>query len=163
NSAAAALTLVSHSTAGPLAGGNGDSSAPSISGDGRYIAFASASTNLVPNFVDGNGATASDVFVYDRVTGLTALAIHQAAPQNVSGNQGAPGVMRISTDGRYVVFADLATDLISGFIDSNSTSTVGNSGCDVFRYDGTTGTVALVTGSGGSPTTSENKDCGLLF
>ncbi len=50
-------------------GGQGDdfSSSPSISADGRYVAFFSYAANLVPD--DTNGT--SDVFVYDRVADTT--------------------------------------------------------------------------------------------
>jgi len=47
--------------------GNGDSDYPSISADGRYVAFPSGATNLVAG--DTNGAL--DVFVHDRQTGQT--------------------------------------------------------------------------------------------
>ena len=42
--------------------GNNDSDAPSISADGRYVAFSSDATNLVP----GDTNTSTDVFVHDR-------------------------------------------------------------------------------------------------
>src|SRR5688500_1247421 len=45
-------------------GANGVSGAPAISGDGRYVAFASAATNLVAG--DTNGLT--DIFLRDRDT-----------------------------------------------------------------------------------------------
>src|SRR5207253_2878782 len=47
--------------------GDGWSSGPSLSADGRFVAFTSGATNLVPG--DTNGA--SDVFVHDRQTGIT--------------------------------------------------------------------------------------------
>src|SRR5262249_6559277 len=40
---------------------------PAVSGDGRYVAFVSGASNLVPD--DTNGAT--DIFVHDRLTGIT--------------------------------------------------------------------------------------------
>src|SRR5205085_9443575 len=43
-------------------GTGGDSYSPSLSADGRYVAFASDATNLVPGDTDN----ATDVFVYDR-------------------------------------------------------------------------------------------------
>src|SRR5262252_1418125 len=49
--------------------GNAASSGPVLSADGRYVAFYSDATNLVPN--DTNGVR--DVFVHDRATGLTEL------------------------------------------------------------------------------------------
>src|SRR5688572_12479509 len=49
--------------------GMGKSEARSISADGRYLAFLSEASNLVPGQIDHN--VGSDVFVYDRVTGTT--------------------------------------------------------------------------------------------
>src|SRR5690606_40951715 len=59
--------------------GNANTSKAALSGDGRYVAFQSIATNLVPG--DTNGAT--DVFVHDRLTGVT---------ERVSvASDGAPG------------------------------------------------------------------------
>jgi len=48
-------------------GSDGASFTPSISADGRYVAFASAASTLVA----GDTNNAEDVFVYDRVTRTT--------------------------------------------------------------------------------------------
>src|SRR4051812_5959216 len=48
---------------------NGDSFAPAISGDGRYVVFSSSASNLVPR--DNNNA--NDIFVRDRVASTTTL------------------------------------------------------------------------------------------
>ena len=61
------VTVVSSASDGTAATG-GDSREPSISGDGRFVAFASAATNLVPG--DTNGTF--DVFVKDRLSGATS-------------------------------------------------------------------------------------------
>lgn len=58
-------TRVSLSTAG--AEGNGDSSGPSISADGRYVAFESLATNLVA----GTNAARLEVYVRDTCTGAS--------------------------------------------------------------------------------------------
>ena len=59
------ITLASIATDGTQ--GDAASFSPSISADGRYVAFASFATNLVP----GDTNMAGDVFVHDRVTGET--------------------------------------------------------------------------------------------
>src|SRR5262249_14375776 len=59
--AAGTIVLASRNTG--TGSGNGASSGPSISDDGRYVAFQSTATNLVANDANGN----QDVFVYDRV------------------------------------------------------------------------------------------------
>jgi Tol biopolymer transport system component len=84
--------------------GDGDSLSPSISADGRYVAFTSAATDLVPG--DANGHT--DVFVRDRVAGTTVLASVSTLGAQADADCLAP---RISADGRCVVFHSVATTL----------------------------------------------------
>jgi Tol biopolymer transport system component len=86
---------------------NGASGEPSISADGRFVAFSSAATNLVPN--DTNGA--DDVFVHDRETGTTELV--SVAEGGVQAD-GASGEGAISGDGRVVAFVSLARTLDEG-------------------------------------------------
>ncbi len=80
---------------------------PSVSGQGRYIAFESDATNLVP--ADTNGV--ADVFVRDVQLGITVRASMMASigALLVEGNlrSGAPD---ISADGRYVAFESDATN-----------------------------------------------------
>lgn len=83
--------------------GNGDSNflgiatRPSISDDGRYVAFKSEATNLVRG--DRNGVT--DVFVRDRLAGVTERISVDSAENGAPGGGDEPG---ISPDGRYVAF-----------------------------------------------------------
>jgi hypothetical protein len=63
---------------------NDDSSYAAISGNGRYVAFNSVATNLVPN--DTNGGR--DVFVYDRQTGQTVRVSVATAGTQGSGDSG---------------------------------------------------------------------------
>ena len=100
--------LVSVSSAGVQ--GNGDSFAPSISADGRYVAFVSQASNLVAG--DSNGFR--DVFVRDRKLHKTYLV--SVGPAGVRGN-GDSTDPSISADGRYVAFDSLASNLVAG--DSN--------------------------------------------
>lgn len=108
---------------------NNDSTSPSISGDGRYVAFVSAASNLVPN--DTNGV--SDVFVHDLQTGTTIRA-------SVNAN-GSSFESSISLDGRFVVFTSGATNLVAD--DTNEKR-------DVFVYMVQTGQIvrASVNSSG---------------
>ena len=97
---------------------NGPSLYPSISADGRYVAFSSAATNLVA--VDDNGV--DDIFIRDNVTGTTYRVNLDASGAQANAASGEP---LITADGRYVGFSSDATNLlVSG--DSNSAS-------DVFR------------------------------
>jgi len=121
--------LVSMGTDGTPAGGSGQ---PSISADGRYVAFFSLSPNLVQD--DTNNA--NDVFVRDRATGTTeriSVASDGAQGAGVFGNSAQPS---ISTDGRYVAFVSWATTLVVG--DANAWP-------DVFVRDRATGTTELVS------------------
>jgi len=86
---------------------DGNSGSPSISGDGRYVAFSSVATNLVPD--DTNGT--SDVFVRDRSTGVTRRA--SVASNGVQSDGDARDPV-ISRDGRYVAFVSDATNLVPG-------------------------------------------------
>jgi Tol biopolymer transport system component len=117
----------SRSSAGVFA--NDDSFDPEISGDGRYVAFTSAATNLDP--VDTNGT--GDVFVFDRDAGTT-----QIVSLTATGTLGDLYSVRpsISADGRYVAFESLATTFVP--TDVNGVS-------DVFVKDRVTGELILVS------------------
>ena len=111
--------------------GNRWSELPSISGDGRYVAFHSLATNLVSD--DTNGTW--DVFVRDLITGTTSRV--SVASDGTEANLGAVDPS-MSSDGRYVAFSSSATNLVIG--DSNGAS-------DVFVHDRVTGTTTLVSAS----------------
>ncbi|HJX29575.1 MAG TPA: hypothetical protein VJ885_16860, partial [Thermoanaerobaculia bacterium] len=70
------VILVSRSSAGGSAAANASSDHPVISADGRYVAFHSDATDLVPGQVDANDG--SDVFLFDRVTGTMTLVSRAA-------------------------------------------------------------------------------------
>jgi hypothetical protein len=91
-------------------GGNDHSSNPQISPNGRYVVFASKASDLVPN--DTNNA--SDIFVRDRVLGLTLLiSANYRTGQPANGPSSWP-VM--SLDGSTVVFQSYASDLVPGYV-----------------------------------------------
>ena len=91
--------------------GNNVSRDPSVSANGRYVAFASFATDLV----DGDTNGTSDVFVRDVQTGTTALVSTAGLPADgSSGLSGLSGAREISDDGRYVAFTSFATNLTSG-------------------------------------------------
>jgi RHS repeat-associated protein len=87
--------------------GNGDSTEPSLSADGRFIVFASEASDLVAG--DTNFTT--DVFVRDRLSGTTTLASISLTGTTANGRSRNP---MISADGRFVVFDSRATDLVGG-------------------------------------------------
>ncbi|MCE9646365.1 MAG: hypothetical protein K8S20_10235 [Chloroflexi bacterium] len=108
---------------------NGDSTAASISGDGRFVVFSSSATNLVAG--DTNGL--DDIFVHDRQTGITVRA---SADSSGVGANGASTGASISTDGNYVVYFSNGTNLVPG--DTNGKS-------DVFVYALQTGQTTRVS------------------
>lgn len=98
-------TLVSVSSSGIK--GNGQSNVPSISKDGRFIAFESAATNLVAG--DTNGFT--DIFVHDTQTGTTTRVSLTPTLGQANGHSSAP---RISPNGARVVYESQANNLAPG-------------------------------------------------
>ena len=120
--------IVSVDSSGAI--GNDVSGFPSISADGRYVAFHSYATNLIP----GDANTGSDVYVRDRVAGTTekvSLTSTGAQP-----TLGASFVPRITEDGRYVAFHSTVANLVTG--DSNNQT-------DVFVRDRVAGTTERVS------------------
>jgi len=122
--------------------GNSGSYGPSISADGRYVAFESYASNLIVG--DTNGSR--DVFVHDRQTGCTELV--SVAYNGTQGNN-ASGVPFISADGRYVAFESFASNLVAG--DSNDFCSVDDDGlyddncADIFVRDRVTGQTERVS------------------
>jgi Ca2+-binding RTX toxin-like protein len=116
----------------------GSSGQPSLSADGRYIAFTSDGGGLVP----GDG-TRAGVYWRDMVTGETRLV---DVPPGALGSDGSGMDPKISADGRFVLFDSDATNLPGGGLNGRTV--------DVFRKDMATGEVTLVTqgkdGSGAS-------------
>jgi Ca2+-binding RTX toxin-like protein len=89
--------------------GNGYSVFPSISADGRYMAFESEASNLVPD--DTNAVDAlHDIFVRDRVAGTTRRVNVSSAGVQANGESEHA---EISGDGRYVSFWSEASNLVA--------------------------------------------------
>jgi hypothetical protein len=138
--------------------GNGSSAMPSISGDGRFVAFMSLATNLVA------GVSGQQIVLHDRNTGVNgtnSLVSHDNNGVPVQGN-GASNAPSISSNGQVVTFASLATNLLS------PASAV--AGQQIYSHDrlaGANGTTSLVSkdnsvvpvgGSGASNTPSANSN-----
>lgn len=101
----AQTTRVSVSSMG--AEGNSYSQIPSISWDGRYVAFRSLASNLVM----GDNNNVADIFVHDRQNGQTTRV---SLSDNEQEGNGASEDPSISTDGRYVTFQSAANNLVIG-------------------------------------------------
>jgi Tol biopolymer transport system component len=98
---------------------NGSSYSPDISADGRFVAYVSDATNLVP----GDLNDVPDVFMYDRVADATMmLSVRQSNSAPANQRSWSPV---FSGDGRTLVFASWASDLVGS--DFNQLS-------DLFAY-----------------------------
>ena len=104
-------TFVSRASGGSGAGGDGHSFAPSISADGRYVAFESEANNL--SGADDNAVR--NVFVRDLQTGVTTYVNQAIGGAAAGGDSSEPS---ISADGRYVAFSSDANNLTT---DDNDT------------------------------------------
>jgi Tol biopolymer transport system component len=109
--------------------GNGISDDPTISADGRYVAFTSFATNLIP----GDFNNHEDVFVRDLATGVTS-AVSIGSTGALADEGGSEPSM--SADGRYVAFQTRASNLVSG--DTNGSN-------DIFVRDRAAGTTIRVS------------------
>jgi archaellum component FlaF (FlaF/FlaG flagellin family) len=109
--------------------GNDYSAVPSISADGRYVAFVSEASNLVP----GDTNNAKDIFVHDRLTGQTTRV--SVASDGTQGNSYSSWPS-ISADGRYVAFESRASNLVPGDTNNNT---------DIFVHDRQTGQTTRVS------------------
>jgi tricorn protease-like protein len=110
-----------------------ESAAPSLSADGRFVAFHSAASNLVA----GDTNATSDIFVRDRMGGTTervSVSTFGAEGNSVSYHS------LVSADGRCVAFISLASNLVAG--DTNVI-------WDVFVHDRQSGTTERVSVSTG--------------
>lgn len=102
-----------------------------LSDDGRYIIFTSQADNLVPDDLNGQ----YDLFLRDRQTGETTLLslsnLNEQVNININSNA------RMSSDGRYVIFETLATNILAPN-DSNTDT-------DIFLYDRQLDQTAIVS------------------
>lgn len=159
---AGSTTRVSVSSSGEQ--GNGDSSSevgsvPVMTPDGRYVAFSSKSSNLVPGDINLKG----DVFRHDQVTGRTEIA---SIPTGGVAGMRAPipdlpatcsaGQPTMSADGRYVAFTACYT-----YLDNRPTGPFGEVWVHDFKSGVTTRVsvtrdLGLADGSSRNPSISAN-------
>jgi Tol biopolymer transport system component len=104
--AKASVELVDRASGAEGAKANAESQTPSISADGRLVAFASHATNLV----DDDADTTLDVFVRDRTSDTTVLVSRATGPNGGKG-EAASFLPSISADGRFVAFKSFASNL----------------------------------------------------
>ena len=105
-----------------MGGSNGVSNFDAISGDGRFVSFDVADTDLVAN--DNNNK--NDIFVHDRLTGATTLASVATDGTHANDNSGAPA---FDDDGGIVAYDSAASNLVG---------TDANNNIDVFMHENDT-------------------------
>jgi Tol biopolymer transport system component len=128
-------TFASRATGAAGAPGFGNSTRPSISADGRHLAFESAANNLDPDSDDA----VDDVFVRDLQADTTTLVSRASGAAGTVGDGGS-SKPSISDDGRLVAFASSADNL-----DPDSDDSVG----DVLVRDLQAKATTLVSRAGG--------------
>ncbi|MCB8975845.1 MAG: PD40 domain-containing protein [Ardenticatenaceae bacterium] len=113
---------------------------PSLSADGRYLAFLSNVATLVPNDTNALG----DAFVLDRQTGqIERVSVTSAGAQAAFGACCDEYTVVISGNGRYVAFSSFSNDLVPD--DTNVAQ-------DIFLHDRQTGVTSVVSvDSSGNP------------
>ena len=120
---------------------NGISYSATISADGRYLAFESQASNLVP----GDTNNAPDAFVRDRQAGTTErVSVSNTGQQSVGDLSSLRPA--ISADGRYVAFNSYADNLVPNDPDN---------GFDLFVRDRVASTTELINPPGGVEANSE--------
>lgn len=124
-----------------VSGGDGPAfGSPAISADGRFVAFRSEATTVVP----GDTNKVADVFVRDMSSGVTTRV--SVAADGTQGDRLVHHGIALSADGRYVVFPSAATNLVPG--DTNGS-------VDMFVKDTATGSIERVNvAADGTQTTS---------
>ena len=127
---AGTTTRISVGPAPGLAEGNGNSSAPSLSGDGSTVVFRSFATTLTASPTDGS----AHIFACDLATGAITLVSKNSDGDESDFDSGSP---MTSSDGRYVVFESMAGNLAAGD-DANNDP-------DIFLHDRQAGTTARVS------------------
>ncbi len=124
-----------------LAGKSSDdaSYSPSLSADGRVVAFVSSASNLAP--FDDNQE--SDVFVFDVASGSVALVSVTSKGKAANAGSSRPA---LSADGRYVVYQSIASNLGSRRGCPGSVTDT-NLLPDVYLFDRASGCVTRISGS----------------
>jgi Tol biopolymer transport system component len=108
---------------------NNSSFNPSLSADGRYIAFYSDASNLVAGDTNGTG----DIFVRDTVDGTTTRVSVDSDEAQANSSSSTPA---LSSDGRYIVFSSSASNLVADDTNVNY---------DIFVRDTVLGTTTRVS------------------
>jgi Tol biopolymer transport system component len=139
--------LVSRATGASGAKSNGGSWEPSISGDGRYVAFVSGATNLSTSVT----VSRAQVYIRDLQANTTTLVSRAAGASGAAGGDSSRRPA-ISADGHKVAFYSSATNLSSADTDAVQ---------DLYVRDVQANTTTLVSRATGSAGAKGNGDSDL--
>jgi hypothetical protein len=125
-----------------IAAANGTSDVPTISGDGRFIAYRSNSSNIVSSATNGW----PNLFLYDRVKDTnTLLSVSRDGTSGANYWSLAPA---FSGNGRMLVFPSCASDLVDSDLNQSGdlfafrflyASAVRGNGSTLISWPGTSG------------------------
>lgn len=138
-------TLVSRSSSSSTTTANGPSQGGKISGDGKWVVYASQGTNVVTGVTDNNGGL--DVFLFEFQTVTNRLVSRNQLISSQTGNDDASTQLAIDASGSKIVYASKATDVVSGQVDTANS-------LDLFYYDRGSGTNGLVSSSSSNSSTA---------
>lgn len=147
-----AVALVSGSFGSKVQVANRDCGLAAISADGRYVAYSSQATDVVP----GSTVSSSNdhIYLYDRQSNSTRLVSHAAA----SSLQDAPlspfNTFQLSEQGGRVLFSSTSNQFVANM--SNPQAFI-----NVFLYDATTDAITLVSRATGTQNQAADGGSGL--
>ncbi|MCG8459522.1 MAG: GEVED domain-containing protein, partial [Holophagales bacterium] len=128
----------------------GEAIEPSISDDGRFVAFYGSAHPLIDDY-ELRGAT-TQVHLWDRATGEVKLVSHSFEGPQIAADSAA-SLAKVSGDGSLVIFGSRATNLVPGYVNPASGDRY-----QVYAWDRLSGGVTLVTPSTASPAQGANGD-----
>lgn len=141
-----ALMLVSRLQGLSTVTANGTSQQRALSSDGRFVLYATNSTNIIPGQSDSNGQ--DDVFLFDRVSGTSQLVSRASTAPGATGNSiSAP--IGLSANGDWVLFDSAANNLINTVTDANSAY-------DVFLFNRVSQQTTLISRDTSNPSNAAN-------
>jgi hypothetical protein len=148
-----ASILASHLAGSLSTVANGPSWGGRVSADGSLVAFESMAPDLVLGANDVNFTV--DVVSFEGATGQVRIVSHAAGDPLATAN-GASALWAISSDGRFVLFGSMATNVVTGQVDTNGLP-------DLFLWDRLSDSSVLVSHVFGSPVTAASAGTGEAY
>ena len=131
----------------PVRAGQYSSAALGISDDGRWVLLASSARDLISGGSYPAAIADRQLYLFDRLSRTTRLVSHAPGNPLLAANAAVEGV-RLSADGRFVLFETQATNLVSPAPDAPSRQ--------VYLFDRNSDSVKLLSRAAGAPSTPGN-------